>query len=228
MSNRHPHPEQLAHQYEIGVLSEECGEVVQIIGKTLRHGYDSYNPDDKSKRTNLDLIHDEIGDVLGATSFAVERGLLDVTKLENSRIDKLNKLRLIAPLISDGYSPLGDRLGLSGSRQILNEAVSPAAALVTNAPKPKPVVKKPGEHSVVEIVSSILLLTFVCAVMFGLGHHFGQGKGYDNGKRDAGVAVAEAANKCFADRTEAMGLVEVNVGDCEILARLAGIDAPSS
>lgn len=36
-----------AEAERLAMLSEECGEVIQIIGKILRHGYDSYHPDDQ-------------------------------------------------------------------------------------------------------------------------------------------------------------------------------------
>lgn len=28
----------------LALLSEECGEIIQAVGKILRHGYNSYNP----------------------------------------------------------------------------------------------------------------------------------------------------------------------------------------
>jgi len=65
----------------LAILSEELGEVQQIIGKILRHGYDSYNPYDKTKQTNRDKLEIEIGDVLC---------ILDVMWDDNSDIDILN------------------------------------------------------------------------------------------------------------------------------------------
>ena len=34
-----------AEAERLAMLAEECGEVVQIVGKILRHGYDSQHPD---------------------------------------------------------------------------------------------------------------------------------------------------------------------------------------
>ena len=47
----------------LAMLAEECGEVVQIVCKVLRHGYESYHPDDMNKETNKDILVDELLDV---------------------------------------------------------------------------------------------------------------------------------------------------------------------
>lgn len=53
-----------AEQERLAILAEEMGEALQIIGKIIRHGYESYNPtlvqnqmDGVAKLTNLSLIH---------------------------------------------------------------------------------------------------------------------------------------------------------------------------
>ena len=52
----------------LAVLSEECGEVVQVIGKILRHGLDSNWLDNP---TNRQLLEEEIGDMYLAASLVV-------------------------------------------------------------------------------------------------------------------------------------------------------------
>ena len=52
-----------AQAERLAMLAEECGEVVQVVGKTLRHGYDSHCPGDPAKVTNRQLLTKEIGDV---------------------------------------------------------------------------------------------------------------------------------------------------------------------
>lgn len=47
----------------LACLAEECGEVVQIVGKILRHGYESSNPFDIDCRTNRSLLEKEVGDI---------------------------------------------------------------------------------------------------------------------------------------------------------------------
>ena len=47
----------------LAVLSEELGEVQQIIGKILRFGYESYNPLEENGKTNREKLEMELGDV---------------------------------------------------------------------------------------------------------------------------------------------------------------------
>lgn len=52
-----------AEAERLAMLAEECGEVIQVIGKILRHGYDSFHPADPSV-TNRDLLGRELTDLL--------------------------------------------------------------------------------------------------------------------------------------------------------------------
>lgn len=52
-----------AEQERIVMLAEECGEVVQLIGKIIRHGYTSYHPDDPEMTTNWTLLKKELNDI---------------------------------------------------------------------------------------------------------------------------------------------------------------------
>ena len=49
-----------AEAERLAILSEECGEVVQAIGKILRHGYDSRYEAGQTNREQLEL---ELGDL---------------------------------------------------------------------------------------------------------------------------------------------------------------------
>lgn len=51
-----------AETERLSLLAEEMGEAIQVIGKILRHGYESYHPDD-STVTNRRLLEKELGDV---------------------------------------------------------------------------------------------------------------------------------------------------------------------
>ncbi|QBJ04542.1 nucleoside triphosphate pyrophosphohydrolase [Pseudomonas phage Lana] len=55
-----------AQAERLAILAEEMGEAIQIIGKILRHGYDSFNPDSLDIRTNRQYLHDELTDVEAA------------------------------------------------------------------------------------------------------------------------------------------------------------------
>ena len=96
---RHANTAPIDYQYEAGLLAEECGEVAQIIGKTFRHGWDSFDPAHPTI-SNLDLVHGEVADVIAAVDFAVERGMLDPDIIDRKSEAKLKKLRAIAPLKS--------------------------------------------------------------------------------------------------------------------------------
>ena len=52
-----------AEAERLAMLAEECGEVIHIVGKILRHGYDSYHPADPTV-TNRDLLGRELTDLL--------------------------------------------------------------------------------------------------------------------------------------------------------------------
>lgn len=63
-----------AQAERIAILSEECGEVVQICGKILRHGLDSHHPMDPIKVTNRDLLLKEIADISVAVGLLLKGG----------------------------------------------------------------------------------------------------------------------------------------------------------
>lgn len=78
----------------LALLAEEMGEVQQIIGKILRHGYESYNPVINTGLTNRRELEREIGHV----QHAVERmtnardvndaGVLDFQEAKRKGIPK--------------------------------------------------------------------------------------------------------------------------------------------
>lgn len=55
-----------AENERLALLLEECGEVIQIIGKIQRHGYDSHDPTDEGGPSNRKLLEREIADVVQA------------------------------------------------------------------------------------------------------------------------------------------------------------------
>ena len=52
-----------AEAERLAMLAEECGEVIQLIGKILRHGYTSYHPNDPDMTTNWTLLKGELNDI---------------------------------------------------------------------------------------------------------------------------------------------------------------------
>ena len=55
-----------AQAERLAILMEECGEVVQIIGKILRHGFESVSPYGHSSETNRQALIRELFDVKAA------------------------------------------------------------------------------------------------------------------------------------------------------------------
>jgi hypothetical protein len=72
----------------LALLAEECGEVVQIVGKILRHGLYSYHPNDPGVSNAMHLEH-EIADVRAAIEILIR----DRVVLEDS-IDRWMKRKI--------------------------------------------------------------------------------------------------------------------------------------
>jgi hypothetical protein len=71
----------------LGLLAEECGEAIQIIGKILRHGYESVNPYEEYNGTNRDRLTREIADILVALDFMLlNRDVLQAQLDERKKI----------------------------------------------------------------------------------------------------------------------------------------------
>lgn len=77
-----------AENERVALIAEECGEVVQVVGKILRHGLESWNPVNADHRTNRQLLEVEIGHVLTATDMLCSVGVLDMGSIERARIAK--------------------------------------------------------------------------------------------------------------------------------------------
>jgi NTP pyrophosphatase (non-canonical NTP hydrolase) len=52
----------------LAILAEELGEAQQVIGKIIRHGYESYNPVVDTGMTNRRELERELGDIALAVS----------------------------------------------------------------------------------------------------------------------------------------------------------------
>lgn len=69
----------------LAVLSEECGEVVQAIGKILRHGWESTYDNGRTNREQLEI---EIADVAILFDLLLEMGDIDIQHLESAALAK--------------------------------------------------------------------------------------------------------------------------------------------
>ena len=56
----------------LGILQEECAEVIQVISKIRRFGLESKNPFIENAKSNRELLQDEVGDFLGVLEMLLE------------------------------------------------------------------------------------------------------------------------------------------------------------
>ena len=80
-----------AQAERLAMLAEECGEVIQMIGKILRHGYDSYHPDNPSA-LNRSLLGRELTDLYAVAS-ALCRDKVPEGSLHDQDMAWMKKLR---------------------------------------------------------------------------------------------------------------------------------------
>jgi NTP pyrophosphatase (non-canonical NTP hydrolase) len=75
----------------LGILQEECAEVIVEVSKIRRFGLDEI-----SHHTNLShrkTLEMEVGDMLALVDFLVENGVLNNTSLALAKQNKVTKLR---------------------------------------------------------------------------------------------------------------------------------------
>ena len=82
----------------LAILSEECGEVIQVVGKILRHGYESSSPvvHDLGQESNRVILQKELCDLLLMITFMVISGDMseefdNSNEYVNGKIERLNK-----------------------------------------------------------------------------------------------------------------------------------------
>jgi NTP pyrophosphatase (non-canonical NTP hydrolase) len=80
-----------AEAERLALLLEELGETAQVIGKILRHGYESSNPFDEKRTTNRRLLSNELGDVLAAMMLMKFSGDINQKDLDEAKERKVVK-----------------------------------------------------------------------------------------------------------------------------------------
>lgn len=80
-------------QEYMGILQEECAEVIQIISKINRFGLYSSNPFIDGSKNNQQLLIDEVGDVFALIQKLEERGLFTREQIEARAAYKHDKLK---------------------------------------------------------------------------------------------------------------------------------------
>jgi|ERR1700733_6552830 len=77
----------------LAILSEELGEAQQAIGKILRHGYNSWNPEVVGNNTNVSDLEKELGDVLFAIQMLQDAGDVSTTNINARMWEKAEKIK---------------------------------------------------------------------------------------------------------------------------------------
>ncbi len=84
-----------AESERLYLLLEECGEVQQIVGKILRHGYEEFHPNDKKKvpTTNRKMLERELGDVFCIIEMMMNKKDVSGIELEKNRVLKEERVK---------------------------------------------------------------------------------------------------------------------------------------
>lgn len=83
-----------AETERLALLSEELGEAQQAIGKILRHGYESYNPEVVESESNRRSLEKELGDVFAAVGLLFLSNDIDsfqITKWQRKKTEKVKQ-----------------------------------------------------------------------------------------------------------------------------------------
>lgn len=75
-----------AQAERLAVLAEEAAEVGQMVGKILRHGYESHHP--MGGPTNRRLLEKELGDLQFAVQLCIDGGDVDGEAVSAAEVDK--------------------------------------------------------------------------------------------------------------------------------------------
>ena len=81
-----------AQAERLALLLEELGEAAQVVGKILRHGYESVNPFFPEDDTNRARLEKELGDVLVAIDFLIDYGDIEQWALDDRKRVKHHKI----------------------------------------------------------------------------------------------------------------------------------------
>lgn len=75
----------------MGILQEECAEVIQAVSKINRFGLTNAKPG--KAKTNQEHLEEELGDLIGMINLLCDAGLVDDFSIQRAAIAKLEKLK---------------------------------------------------------------------------------------------------------------------------------------
>ena len=64
----------------LAIVAEECAEVIQIINKIIRHGYENYHPNNPDV-TNRELLGKELSDLIAVATLLTDTEVLEITDI---------------------------------------------------------------------------------------------------------------------------------------------------
>lgn len=82
-----------AEAERLALLAEECGEVIHAIGKILRHGYWSVNPDEDDGPDNRSELATELGHVRAAQVLMEKQLDIDPSAVTEAFINKQESVK---------------------------------------------------------------------------------------------------------------------------------------
>ncbi|TCT41178.1 hypothetical protein [Martelella mediterranea] len=81
-----------AEAERLAMLAEEAGEIVQAVGKILRHGYESFHPSDPTTPNRV-LLSNEVGDLSAVYTMMLANGDLPSIQEDEVTASLASKLR---------------------------------------------------------------------------------------------------------------------------------------
>jgi NTP pyrophosphatase (non-canonical NTP hydrolase) len=77
----------------LGILQEECAEVIVEVSKIRRFGLDTAHFRSDMQHTHRTMLEMEVGDVLALVDIILEQGVIDQARLDQYKQNKKDKLR---------------------------------------------------------------------------------------------------------------------------------------
>lgn len=77
----------------LALLAEECGEIQQIVGKILRHGFDSQNPLEPNSLSNRRHLEIELGDMKLVIKMLIANKDVNEQAIDIAQVNKAKKIR---------------------------------------------------------------------------------------------------------------------------------------
>lgn len=78
----------------LGILQEECAEVIVEVSKIRRFGLDSAHYKSDMNHTHRTALEMEIGDVLAMIDILLDQGIIDQDRLVTYKQNKKDKLKI--------------------------------------------------------------------------------------------------------------------------------------